>query len=205
MDRGQPPKATTKHWSPNEDAFRQLLDWLDQGTASDGESYLEIHRRLVRYFDRRGCVVPHDLADETLNRVARRLSEPTAIDAPPAAYCYVVAKFVFLESLREARPDQESPGLRTGSAAPAAAVETQADDNRSRSLLCLERCLDTLAPAERELILDYYRGETRVKIEQRRTLAQRLGLTANAVALRACRIRSKLEACVRESHAGGLT
>jgi DNA-directed RNA polymerase specialized sigma24 family protein len=205
MDPGQPPRATTKRWAPTEGAFRKLLDWLDQGAASDGESYLEIHRRLVRYFDRRGCVVPHDLADETLNRVARRLSEATSIDAPPPQYCYVVAKFVFLESLREARPDQESPGLRTGSAAPAAGVETSTDDEGGRQLACLERCLDTLASGDRDLILDYYRGETRAKIEQRRTLAQRLGLTANAVALRACRIRSKLEACVRECHAGGLT
>lgn len=205
MDRGQ-PKATTKHWSPTEGAFRKLLDWLDQGAASDGESYLEIHRRLVRYFDRRGCVVPHDLADETLNRVARRLSEaPSSIDAPPAAYCYVVAKFVFLESLREARPEQERPDLRTGSGAAAAVVETRADDDRGRLLACLERCLDTLASGDRGLILEYYRGETRAKIEQRRTLAQRLGLTANAVALRACRIRNRLEACVRECNAESLT
>ena len=204
MDPGQ-PKATTKHWSPTEGAFRKLLDWLDQGAASGGESYLEIHRRLVRYFDRRGCAVPHDLADETLNRVARKLSEAASIDAAPAQYCYGVAKLVFLESLREARLEQERPGLRIGSGAPAAAVETHDDDDRSRHLACLERCLDGLASGERELILAYYRGETRDKIEQRRTLAQRLGLTANAVALRACRIRSKLEACVRECTAEGVT
>jgi len=59
--------------SPN--AFRQFLNWLDDGSDSRGEKYLEMRRRLVAYFDRKNCVAPDDLADETLNRVARRLEE----------------------------------------------------------------------------------------------------------------------------------
>jgi hypothetical protein len=34
-----------------------------------------MHHRLVAYFDRKNCSSPADLADETLNRVARRLEE----------------------------------------------------------------------------------------------------------------------------------
>ena len=74
---------------------------MDEGEDSHGERYLEIRDRLVRYFSRRQCPHPEDLADETLNRVTRRLEESGAIESgAPARYCYIVAKFVLLESLR---------------------------------------------------------------------------------------------------------
>ena len=98
-----------KHWTPSESAFRQLLNWLDEGADSGGERYLEIRRRLAGYFDRRNCLVPDELADETLNRVARRLEEQGCItDATPAHYCYITAKFVLLEHLREPERGQAS-------------------------------------------------------------------------------------------------
>ena len=95
-------KANLKRdWQPDKAAFDRLLAWLDEGTESRGERYLEMRERLVDYFGRRDCPFPEDLADETLNRVARRLEETGSIDdVVPARYCYIVAKFVFLESLR---------------------------------------------------------------------------------------------------------
>jgi hypothetical protein len=54
-----------------------------------------MRRRLVQYFDRKNCLRPDELADETLNRVARRLEEKGGItDTPPARYCYILARFV---------------------------------------------------------------------------------------------------------------
>jgi len=90
-----------KDWSGEHNAFRRFLNWLDQGDDSGGQRYLEIRHRLVQYFDRKNCASPDELADETLQRVARRLSEEGEIrDASPAHYCYIVAKFVFLEYRR---------------------------------------------------------------------------------------------------------
>src|SRR5271156_5139725 len=91
-------------------AFRQFLHWLDEGADSRGEKYLEMRRRLVAYFDRKNCVAPDDLADETLNRVARRLEEEAGAitGTAPAQYCYITAKFVFLEYLREGSRSQTS-------------------------------------------------------------------------------------------------
>ena len=61
-----------------------------------------MRRRLSAYFDRKNCHAPDDL-DETLNRIARRLEEEgSLVEGPPARYCYIVAKFVFLEFTREA-------------------------------------------------------------------------------------------------------
>lgn len=99
-------------WALSEDAFSRFLEFLDNGTPTSGSSYLEIRRRLVDYFDRKNCAAPDDL-DDTLNRVARRLGEEgNIVTGAPARYCYTVARFVFLESLR-------SPTARNRSGSPA--------------------------------------------------------------------------------------
>ena len=84
--------------------FDRLLAWLDDGTESDSERYLEMRRRLVSYFDRRSRPAADELADETLNRVARTLEQYGVIATrPPARYCYIIAKFVLFEDLRRER------------------------------------------------------------------------------------------------------
>lgn len=171
------------------ESFQRFLDWLDEGAGSDGGRYVDMRRRLVSYFARKRCSAAEDLADETLNRVARRLEEEGGItDTAPARYCYIVARFVFLESLRQ--PRAESP--RADAFIQPAGDATDAP----RTEDCLERCLQQLSAADRELILSYYAAEPGRKADQRRALAARLALTANALAIRACRIRDKLEACV---------
>src|SRR3954463_14794417 len=82
-------------------SFTRLLRWLDDGTDSKGERYLEMRRRLVAYFDRRNRPAPDILADETFDRVSRTLEDSGCIKVtPPARYCYVVARFVLLEDVR---------------------------------------------------------------------------------------------------------
>jgi DNA-directed RNA polymerase specialized sigma24 family protein len=184
-------------------SFQRFLNWLDAGVDSAGEKYLEIRRRLVHYFDRKNCLSPDELADETLNRVARRLEEEGTITATsPAQYCYVVARFVFLEYQR--RPEHRQISLDGvsdfGDVASRMARPPATDDeveNQEKRIHCLERCLQTLKADDRELICEYYRGEQRTKIKHRRELALRLGLTMNALSIRACRIRARLEECVR--------
>jgi DNA-directed RNA polymerase specialized sigma24 family protein len=193
-----------KDWALGQSAFRQLLAWLDDGTDSGGEIYLEMRRRLVSYFDRKNCLAPEELTDETLNRVARRLEEEGAItDATPAQYCYIVAKFVFLESLRRAESSPLSLDDLPGSDPPAlsASAISELNDEKEREearLNCLEQCLGDLDADNRELLVQYYQGEQRAKIENRRLLAVRLGITVNALSIRACRMRDRLEICVNK-------
>jgi DNA-directed RNA polymerase specialized sigma24 family protein len=182
-----------RRWEPSEPAFQQLLSWLDDGTDSGGETYLSIRERLVHYFARRNGPFPEDLADETLNRVARRLEEAGSIDdVTPAQFCYITAKFVLLEALRQqGRQAAVEPG--DGRIEPADDAAEEGD----RTFACLERCLAACSPSDRELILEYYRTESGSARAHRKQLAVRLGLTANSLAIRACRIRSRLERCVR--------
>jgi RNA polymerase sigma factor (sigma-70 family) len=182
-------------------SFRRFLTWLDEGGDSGAERYLEMRRRLVAFFERKRCDSPEDLADETLNRVCRRLEEKGAIvDASPASYCYVVAKFVFLEYLREAERQRSTIARMTDAQevqagnVHGASTERARDDRRH---LCLDRCLGELTAPDRQLILDYYQGEQRAKIDHRRVLAARLDISPNALSIRACRLRARLEGCVK--------
>jgi len=190
-----------QEWVLSPGAFDTLLNWLDEGTDSSGEAYLEMRRRLVAYFDRKDCAGPEELADETLNRVARRLEEEeNIISDTPARYCYIVARFVFLEHLRARTNEVPLSELGPQPAASKLATAESEDDQESREKLmsCLDQCIGGLPPTNRDLITAYYYGEQRVKIENRRALAQRLGITINALSIRACRIRDRLEACVKQ-------
>ena len=196
-----PKLQQIRNWSPTPEVFQQFLSWLDEGQDSGGRRYLEMRRRLVSYFDRKNCDNADDLADETLNRVMRRLDEEGCLtDSPPARYCYIVAKFVFLEELRRPRNSdadierlERMPHL-ADCQAPGSMSETAQRENLLR---CLDNCLLELDESDRELILEYYQGEQRAKIEARRSIALKMGLTMNAVSIRACRIRNKLESCMR--------
>ncbi len=191
---------------PTETIFREFVHWLDEGTDSDGQRYLEVRRRLELYFDRKNCVAPGELADETLNRVARKLEESGEItDVGPLQYCYIVAKYVFLETLRAEkrapfhRPlSNSNPSSLPGQSAPLLEADS-APEHKEKIAGCLEDCLKNLSTAERDLIVEYYRGHQRDKIERRAALATQLGLTANGLSIRASRVRQKLEACVETS------
>ena len=192
-----------KDWTPTSQAFERLLNWLDEGAPSDGQKYLEMRQRLVAYFDRKNCSTPDELADETLNRVARRLEEEgiTASDTPPAKYCYIVARFVFMEYLRAAQ--KEHALLDDVRRQPrgnnfAASEANDKKEIKEKMLNCLEQCTDKLEALSRKIVTRYYMGKERVKIVNRRALAEELGITMNALSIRACRIRDKLEACVRQ-------
>lgn len=185
-----------KDWNLSPAAFRRLLEWFDEGTDSDGQKYLEMRGRLISYFDRKNCLSPEDLADETLNCVARRLEEEGKIESEtPAKFCYITARFVFLESLR-GKEKQNVPIDET--VHQKAAKETDEKEEKEKMLVCLENCTGKLDAANREIILGYYVGEERTKIENRRAIAARLEISVNALSIRACRIRDKLETCVKK-------
>ena len=176
-------------------AFTRLLRWLDDGSDSQGERYLEMRHRLVAYFDRRNRPAPDVLADETFDRVSRTLEESGRIKVtPPARYCYVVARFVLLEDIRKSRRDV--PFEETRVAVQHARSGAPVDDTMDQSLDCLGRCLNILKPEDKHLIVEYYRDAKRQRIDRRRELARELGITMNALGIRAWRLRANLERCV---------
>jgi DNA-directed RNA polymerase specialized sigma24 family protein len=185
----------------SEATFDRLLAALDPERERAAERYEDLRRTLVRFFEWRGAPFPHEHADETFDRVARRLAEGVAV-ANVGGYTYTVAKLVLLESRKSAanrRVQVETEALAAPQAAP---LGLDGGEQEAR-LECLDRCLTTLAADSRTLIVEYYRDDKRARIETRRALAARLGINAEALANRAQRLRDKLQACVRACLAAG--
>ncbi|HEY8020524.1 MAG TPA: hypothetical protein VIH93_05465 [Thermoanaerobaculia bacterium] len=175
--------------------FDALLLALALDREQAGARYEEIRRRLVRLFEWRHCEAPEDLADEAINRVARRLAQGMEIRATnPFAYFCGVAHHVAQEMLRERERER-----RAFVAAGAQAAD--ADPEFELRLACLKACLERLPADQRRLILQYHQGSDRVRGRQR--LAHELGIAPNALRIRAHRLRRKLEECCARRLAGG--
>ena len=179
------------------EGFERLLGRLHPDREEAGEKYELLRAKLVKVFEYRGCAASEQAADETLNRVARRLTEGETIRSEDASsYALGVARNVLREYW--ARPEGTWRALEEvdpGELTAAAPAEPDVDDERRWA--CFERCLGALDPAQRELVLEYYEWGRRQRIGSRKDLCRRLGLSVNAVRIRAHRIRSGLERCVR--------
>jgi DNA-directed RNA polymerase specialized sigma24 family protein len=182
--------APRRKWALTQDAFDKLLAALAPDRESAGEKYLELRGHLIRLFEWRGCPFPEDHADETVNRVARKIAEGEMI-REPAHYAVGVARMLLLE-IRKDQVKQRS-ALGELSDAETATYEFEELDPR---VACLERCLQSLSPENRELILHYYQGEKGAKIENRKKLTDRFEIPINTLRMRALRLREKLQSCV---------
>jgi DNA-directed RNA polymerase specialized sigma24 family protein len=179
-------------WTLTQEAFDRLLIALGGTRDSGSEKYLEIRSQLTRFFEWRGCSFPEDHADETFNRIARRIDEGEEI-LNPAGYAMGVARLLLLEIIKSRQREQTALN-EIGTASDAFVA---ADDGEDR-LECLRNCLQTLSPDNRELILQYYQGEKGEKIQNRKKLLDRLGIPVNTLRMRALRLRERLQSCVDE-------
>ena len=198
----QSPTPLKKDWVLNQEAFDALLASLDRDRRRAAERYEQIRHALITFFECRRSATPEDLADDTINRVARRLLEGRTIQTGnPASYFYGVARNVLKEywDARTRAPAslESQPPSALRSPDPRRLEERVFErELKERRLECLDRCLEELSPKDRDLIRQYYQGETAVKIENRRRLAGTLGIPPGALRIRALRIRERLEACV---------
>jgi DNA-directed RNA polymerase specialized sigma24 family protein len=177
--------AKTLHIIKQED-FDRLLMWLDPDPERAGLTYEKIRWRLVAILASRGCTCPEELADETIDRVARRVIDIQAsYVGDPAIYFLGVMNNVHHEYLKRPmmprlpEPDDE--------------VET-----KERTYRCLEKCLDKLSPNSRRMIERYYAENKRAKIDLRKRIAAELGIGLSTLRLRALRIRDKLQTCIEQ-------
>jgi DNA-directed RNA polymerase specialized sigma24 family protein len=180
-----PSTAKGKDWILTREAFDALLGWLDPDSERAAVRYEEIRRRLIRFFTCRQCAPAEELADETLNRVARKVLEGLAYVGETAPYFYGVAHNVYLEYIRPKPPVPLPPPPRS-------------TEEVEREHACLEECLGRLQSRSRELIREFYQEEKQAKIEHRKRLAERLGITPNALRIQAHRIRLVLLECIRQ-------
>lgn len=165
------------------EGFQKLLQLLHPDPEAAGRQYREIHTRLVSYFRWRRCDFPEDLADETLDRVARRLAAGIQVYSDPCRYVAGVAHRVGWEAA--SRRELTRP-LPDPIAAPAPAGDDPGRQERERQLDLLEQCLAALPGRERRLLFAYYAGDDR--ISDRKRLCAELGLSPNALRLQVHRV-----------------
>jgi DNA-directed RNA polymerase specialized sigma24 family protein len=168
----------------------RLLERLGPDEAHAALEYERLRRTLVRFFDWRGIGTPDECADETLDRLARKLEETMVDDL--WSYAHGIARLVLLEYQR--RPIVSSIEAAGDPPAPQSAPVLEKDEHLYE---CFERCLTELPADGRTLILRYYQGERSEKISNRRQMAASLGLSENALRSRVQRLRDRLEQCVR--------
>jgi hypothetical protein len=170
----------------NQEHFDQLLQWLDSDRQKAGIKYETIRKRLIKIFVCRGSTTPEELADQTINRVARKLPEIRAnyVGEPSHYFCGVAGNI-----LRESFRKDKMPAVRP----PTPSMPEPGDD---RDYACLEECIGKLSQYDRDLVLAYYQQEKQAKIDHRKKLAEKLGLAINALRIRACRTRAILLECV---------
>ena len=183
-----PSPTSRQKWSLTQEAFDKLLASLAPDRGAAGEIYQETRDKLIRFFEWRGCQFPEDHADETINRVAKRVSEGEQI-SKLAHYFYGVARLLLLE-IQKARARE----LHAFDNLPAAAIDS--DNSGGARLDCLRTCLDAISSDQRELIISYYQGEKTIKIKNRQKLSKTLQVSLNTLRMRALRLRDSLETCV---------
>lgn len=172
----------------------RLLVRLDENPGLAGLRYEELRRRLILFFRLKQPADAEQLADEVLDRVARKVAEGLEI-FKMEAYVLGVARFV--------QREREGTALSAARALSDLAREQQiemadapVDPPSEEHQKALGRCLKELTPADRTMILNYYSAEGSGRIVQRQSMARKLGINLNALHNRALRLRKQLEQCV---------
>jgi RNA polymerase sigma factor (sigma-70 family) len=184
-----------EQWTLTKEEFDILLSWLGSDAERAGKKYEEIRQSLIKIFTWRGCNEAEDLADETINRVAKKVRNITnSYTGDPALYFYGVAKNLLREQRR--RTHLHTP--ITASSIPVAPIQSPDDTAEDPELpyKCMNDCIEQLNAKDRELFLRYYNGEKRPP-NYRKELASQMGMTANALRVKIKRIRTQLQKCIK--------
>lgn len=174
-------------------SLQSLLDRLD----GDATKYEELRSKIAHMLRWRGCSESDvdTLADKTLDRVASKLASGEVVEKLNA-FAAGVARFIWFEHSRKNKLDAVGDDLPDVPIEPDISV---LEDPGPR-MRCLRRCVaKKFSDDDRVLILSYYDTDAGEKAKQaRKRLADHFGLTMNALKVRACRIRERLEACIND-------
>lgn len=142
-----------KDWVITSEAFELFLAWLAPDREEAGQKYEALRRRLIVFFECRGCIAAEELADETINRVIRRLPDIRDNYAgDPARYFYGVARYVHLEQSERDGRSEPLPDILPEIADKSGELKGREE----RALSCLEACLGRLSADDRQLVIRYY-------------------------------------------------
>jgi DNA-directed RNA polymerase specialized sigma24 family protein len=176
-----PDGSLPQRWTLSPEAFERLLEALSSDREGAAIAYEQLRHRVIGLLRWWGALQPEELADQTLDRVARKLEAGAPIaDGALGAYVRGIARMVFYESTRE----PVAARLTREPAAPAPEDVEAASE-------CLDRCLASLDAADRTLLLRYYDAGKAADV--RKCLADELGISVTALRIRTHRLRAQVE------------
>jgi RNA polymerase sigma factor (sigma-70 family) len=177
---------------PTTEELDKFLAWL----AAAGRDYATMHLRLTRIFGARRCFDPENLADEVMNRVAVRIEKiKETYEGDPARCFHGFAEKVYREHLRDL---DKILGIEPPP--PSFHPDEHEQKQRERERCeeedeCLTRCMEKLPAPDTQLFSRYSQTDEAAKIA-RKKMAAELGLTANALRIKAHRVRRRLQKCM---------
>ncbi|MFV0389978.1 MAG: hypothetical protein ACK5NT_14640 [Pyrinomonadaceae bacterium] len=166
------------------DKFNRFLTWLNPNRELAARNYEAIRDDLNRFFAVRDVHDPNELSDITIDRVMRKIDRIfDTYKGDPKQYFFGVARNVFLEYLRKPRVVELFEETK---------VDYPSYENDDAYLASLESALENLPAEQARLIIDYYSWSAGNKKEKRALLAASMGLSVEALRVRAYRVRARL-------------
>ncbi|HEV7396094.1 MAG TPA: hypothetical protein VGN86_06255 [Pyrinomonadaceae bacterium] len=173
---------------PTPEEFEKLLAWL----ASAGRDYQTMHYRLTRIFIAGGCCDAEALADEVMNRVAVRIDKVVqTFPGDPARCLQGFAENVAREHKKFLKKQIDIERVEQSIQPDEPEQEKNERQKRDLEDASLAKCMEELSAGDRNLFERYFQKETKAKVA-RRKLAAELEITANALRIKAHRLRRRL-------------
>lgn len=175
------------------EGLEQFLNWLDADREQAALKYEKLRLKLVSYFVKRQCAAAEDLADKVLNAAMEHvLRQNVLLLGQPLPYIFGIARNVYRQYLnKQISFDGDIDWQRLSF--PDVSDETSEKERLSE---CLRNCLRAMKDHDRQLFLLYYLKKTEALDEYRIRLAEKFGLTINAMRLKMMRLRDQLRICI---------
>jgi hypothetical protein len=207
----------TPKWQLDDVSLAALLRALGHDVEQASRRYASLRERLSRFFEWNRVDNADELADETLDRLARRIGRTESTHAAansaagsgtdrdeaasreeaierPEDFAVGIARLVLYEQRRrQMRADELLQRVRQESETERVTRRAQEERRAEERAALLDKGMAELSEEQQQLIRRYYSVEGRTMIDARKRLAEEMGISVNALRNRALRIRAELE------------
>jgi len=173
-------------------SWARLLEFLAGSGAPPSEAYERMRARLCKFFAWRGAHAADELADETLTRVAMKLTQSERDGERPEAFVLGVARMIHLEWKK-----RQGRWVAYDERVAEPAAPTPREGGPDEWLMALEECLQTMSDGDRSLLLRYHEARGQARGLVRQALADELAIALSALRVRMHRMRQQMEDCVQ--------